>query len=536
MSTKNTKNTTKAPPSANTQALFRALPSVDALLKKLEATHAVDDVFMIGSFDLPRPMLRQLVNDYLDICRAAIAKGSIHSSVELTEQAIITPLTAFIAERGRPHFRRVINATGVVIHTNLGRSLLAEEATRAVIDACSNYSNLEFNLESGERGSRYSHVEQLLCSITGAEAALVVNNNAAAVLLVLDSLCKGREAIVSRGQLVEIGGSFRIPEVMEKSGCTLREVGATNRVRLTDYSAAINENTAALMKVHTSNYRIIGFHSEVTLAELVSLGRERSLPVYEDLGSGSLCDFAAAGVPILAHDEPTVQKVVADGADVVSFSGDKVLGGPQAGIIVGRKEYIERIKKNPLNRALRIDKMTLAALEATLRIYTDPELARKKIPTLQMICSTKEELKGRADTLCKLLAANLTAESQNSQPSNSSADFSGKPSGKSSSKSSAKVSVNGVDGAGLTHLTVAAGSSLVGGGSFPERHLETSLVQVAARDVSAKELRTMLLRTNPPVVGRIEDERFCLDVRTIKEEEFALVSAALMQALSAKQA
>lgn len=471
---------------SDTGRLFRALPSVDLLLKEAE-----------NGLALPRPMLRELVNEFLDEKRAQIKSGAVQDEKLLVAGALLPELNIFVADKGRPHFRRTLNATGVVIHTNLGRSILAEAAAQAAYEACLHYSNLEFNLETGVRGSRYSHVEKLLCSLTGAEAALVVNNNAAAVMLVLDTLCKGREAIVARGQLVEIGGSFRIPEVMEKSGCTLREVGSTNRVRLADYEQAIGGETAALMKVHTSNYRIVGFHESVGLPELSALGRERTLPVIEDLGSGNLCDFAAVGVPILASlsaDEPTVQKTVADGADVVTFSGDKVLGGPQAGIIVGRAGYIARIKKNPLNRALRIDKMTLAALEATLRIYTDPEKAVREIPTLRMICASQAELTSRARRLARRLAKSLN---------------------------------------GRAKVTAKPGSSLVGGGSFPERHLPTMLVFVSSSDCPAQELRQRLLGVSVPMVARLEDDALCIDVRTLADSEFVLVEQALKEALAA---
>lgn len=465
--------------------LFRALPSVDVLLKEAE-----------NGPGLSRAMLRELVNDFLDERRAMIKSGAVGDAAELSAAALVPALNKYIAGKGRPHFRRALNATGVVIHTNLGRSILAEAAADAVREACLYYSNLEFNLDTGARGSRYSHVEKLLCSLTGAEAALVVNNNAAAVLLTLDTMCKGREAVVARGQLVEIGGSFRIPEVMEKSGCILREVGSTNRVRLADYACAVNENTALLMRVHTSNYRIVGFHESVPLPELAALGREKGLPVYEDLGSGNLCNFAEAGVPLLAAlgaDEPTVQKTVADGADVVSFSGDKVLGGPQAGIIVGRAEYIGRIKKNPMNRALRIDKMTLAALEATLRIYTDPEEAMRKIPTLRMIRAPREELLNRARRLARRLSKALA--------------------GKASARSK-------------------DGESLIGGGSFPERYLPTTLVCVSAENCPAQELRRRLLGVSTPLVARLEDDCLCLDVRTLDDKEFPLVEAALREALA----
>ena len=464
--------------------LFRALPSVDFLLKEAENGPAIS-----------RPMLRGLVNEFLDECRAQIKTGAYAGPEELADNALVPALNRYIADKGRPHFRRTINATGVVIHTNLGRSILVEAAADAAREACLHYSNLEFNLETGARGSRYSHVEKLLCSLTGAEAALAVNNNAAAVLLILDTFCKGREVIVARGQLVEIGGSFRIPEVMEKSGCILREVGSTNRVRIADYAAAITENTAALMKVHTSNFRVVGFHESAALADLAALGHEKGLPVIEDLGSGNFCNFAEAGVAALASlsaDEPTVQKSVADGADVVSFSGDKVLGGPQAGIIVGRAEYINKIKKNPLNRALRIDKMTLAALEATLRVYTNPEEAMAKIPTLRMICAPLDELKSRARRLARRLSTALS---------------------------------------GLAEVNVRAGESLVGGGSFPERHLPTTLVYISTAICPAQELRQRLLGTSIPLVARLEDDCLCLDVRTIDDKEFALVERVLKEAL-----
>ncbi len=462
--------------------LFKLLPSVDAALKHLE-----QDATLAG---LPRPLLRELCNEFLDLCREELRAGvrpqglEEHGSGEL----FMTRLTLHVRTRSRPHFRRVINATGVVVHTNLGRSLLCAEAMDAVHEANRWYSNLEFDLATGERGSRYSHVEELLCRVTGAEAGLVVNNNAAAVLLVLETLAKGREVIVSRGQLVEIGGSFRIPEVMAKSGAVLREVGATNRTHLRDYENALNENTAALLKVHTSNFRIIGFTKEVPLQELVALGRAKGLPVIEDLGSGNFSDFRALG---LGH-EPSVQEVVQAGADVVTFSGDKVLGGPQAGIIVGRKELVARIKKNPLNRALRIDKMTLAALEATLRLYLEPETARRKVPTLRMILTPPEELKARSARLLRRVRRELGT---------------------------------------LLDAELRPGASRVGGGAFPERDLPTTLVALKPHAQSPEALRQALLRTDPPLVGRVEQDAFCLDPRTLDDAELPLVVTVLAQAL-----
>ena len=471
-------------PSDKVNALFRHIPAVDHVLAALDAA-ALPEVA-----SAPRPLVKDLVTAFLDLLREEIRAGAITEAAQLELSALAPRLAAFVRQGLRPRFRRVLNATGVVVHTNMGRSLLAPEAVAAVAGAAAHYSNLEFNLATGARGSRYSHVEELLCRLTGAEAALVVNNNAAAVLIVLDTLCKGREVIVSRGQLVEIGGSFRIPEVMAKSGAVLREVGATNRTHLRDYESAIGPDTAAIMKVHTSNYRMTGFVKDVPLCELKTLAGTCGLPVIEDLGSGSLLRFEGDGLP----GEPTAQEAVAQGADVVSFSGDKVLGGPQAGIIVGRREIIERIKKNQLNRALRIDKLTLAALEATLRLYLDPEQARRRVPTLAMMTRPLVSLRAQAARLAGLLRKHL------SDP---------------------------------LEIGVRAGSSRVGGGAFPEADLPTALVCVKPRgaEASVEALRTALLATDPPLVGRVEDGALCLDPRTLDAGEHSLVLSALRQAL-----
>lgn len=454
--------------------LYRHIPSVDHLLNALAEHDA--------AAGMPRTLLRELTNSFLDGLRDGIREGRIASEDELADEARIERLAAFVQREGRPHFRRVINATGVVVHTNLGRSLLADEAIKAVVEADRYYSNLEFDLGSGGRGSRYSHVEDILVRLTGAEAALVVNNNASAVILVLDTLAKGKEVVVSRGQLVEIGGSFRIPDVMARSGAILHEVGATNRTHPKDYENAVNDNTGALMKVHSSNFRIIGFTRETSVEELVEIGRRHDLPVIEDLGSGNLYDFRSIGFAY----EPTVQETVAAGADVTTFSGDKVLGGPQAGIIVGRKIWIDKIKKNPLNRALRIDKMTLAALEATLRLYLDPAAAREKIPTLAMITASPAELKAKARSLRNRLKKNCVH---------------------------------------ILDIELKPGVSRVGGGSFPERDLETTLLELRPKNgMHADALKEALLETDPPLVGRIEDDAFCLDPRTILKEEFGRVA------------
>ncbi|GAB1410288.1 L-seryl-tRNA(Sec) selenium transferase [Desulfovibrionales bacterium] len=462
-------------------SLFRHLPAVDRFLQALEMHETLAAV--------PRAELHVQVNAFLDLCREEIRAGIVTKADDLAWERLLVRARAFVRVAVRPHFRRVINATGVVIHTNLGRSVLADQAVQAVVDGCRHYSNLEMDLATGQRGSRYAHVEALLCRLTGAEAGLVVNNNAAAVLLVLDTLAKEREVVVSRGQLVEIGGSFRIPEVMKKSGAVLREVGATNRTHVHDYAQAITERTALLMKVHTSNYRIIGFHKEVPASELVALGQEHNLPVFEDLGSGNLFDFS----PYHFMPEPTVQQVVQAGVQVVSFSGDKLLGGPQAGIIVGQKKYIDQIKKNQLSRALRIDKMTLAALEATLRLYVDPETARKSVPTVRMITASVQDMQHKARALRRKLRTVLGE---------------------------------------LADITCVSGQSRVGGGSFPEQDVPTVLVRVCPRAMRVEALRDGLLHTELPVVGRVEDGAFCCDPRTLEPGEYGLIAAAMFSVLT----
>ena len=459
-------------------SLFRSLPSVDACLRWLEEALP----------SAPHSVLLESCRLVLDQLREEIRAGRLTDETELRPEAVRPRLLDAARRKDRPRFCRVINAAGVVVHTNLGRSVLAKEAQEAVRVAASGYSNLEFNLETGERGSRVSLVEDLLRSLTGAEAALVVNNNAAAVLLMLDTLCKGGEVILSRGQLVEIGGSFRIPDVMERSGATLREVGTTNRTHLADYERALSENTRAVLWVHPSNYRVIGFHSSVPPRELANFAHDHGLPMLEDLGSGSLMDFSPWGL----HDEPTVPDVLRQGTDVVTFSGDKVLGGPQAGIIVGRKDLVDRMKKNQLLRALRCDKLTLAALEATLRLYRDPEKARQAVPTVRRMSMNPETLRERAETLRDLLNREL---------------------------------------AGLATCALKDDVSRVGGGSFPEQGMPTTLVCVRPERGSATQLKKRLLETDPPLVGRLDDPYFQLDPRTMEEEDFPDAVRVLKDAL-----
>lgn len=454
--------------------LFRMLPSVDIALSNLD--------------DLPyaHSLLYDAITDFLTKKRESIKNGLCQEE-ELLPKQLIADMRTYVLTHAAPRVQAVINATGVVIHTNLGRSTLANEAIEAILLVADSYCNLEFDIETGERGSRHSLVEQDICRLTGAESALVVNNNAAAVLLMLNSLCENGETIVSRGQLVEIGGSFRIPDVMKKSGTHLCEVGTTNRCHAEDYINAIHENTQAILKVHTSNYRIIGFHSEVETKDLAKIAHDHNIPLLEDLGSGTFIDFSLYGLP----GEPTVKDLLGAGVDVVTFSGDKVLGGPQAGIIAGKKYYIDLIKNNQLIRALRCDKLTLAALEATLRLYYNPEEALRKIPTLWRMTMPIEELLSMATQLSKRLKRALNKENVR------------------------------------THLL--KGNSRVGGGSFPEKDLPTYLVGIDPVNdyMSLQDLRLRLLQSTPPIVGRIEQNMFMLDVRTLDTEEFFLIEEIL---------
>ncbi len=464
------------------QALLRSIPKVDECLDLL-----TDDDH--SSSTIPRSLILQAIREVLDETRKKILTGG-HGiqSGDLAPDTLVRTMRQRIATLQRPQFRRVINGTGVIIHTNLGRSLLPEQTMQTLIDAGCRYSNLEYNLQTGTRGSRYSLVEKLLCRLTGAEAALVVNNNAAAVLIVLETLAKGREVIVSRGQLVEIGGSFRIPDVMERSGARLREVGATNRTHLHDYEDGINEETALLMKVHNSNYRIIGFTKEVSMEELVSLGHRYGLPVVEDLGSGCFVDLSRFGL----MKEPTVQEVVKAGVDVVTFSGDKLLGGPQAGIILGRREIVEQIKKNPLNRALRIDKFTLSGLESVLRFYQDEEEAVRTIPTLAMIALTPERIHSKAQSLARQLRKDLSD---------------------------------------ICRIRVEKTVSRVGGGAMPEQNLPSHAVGVKPYGCTVNQLERKLRDLDTPIIGRIEDESLLLDMRTVSEDEITLIADSLARIL-----
>jgi len=437
---------------------LRKLPSVDRLLQE-GAVQALAEEY---GHDLTVEAIRQA----LDLARQTIMAGQDRPSTD----ELVEMTRANLEARLRPTLRPVINATGVIIHTNLGRAPLSAEARAAMELAARGYTNLEYDLEAGRRGSRYVHAEDLLCRLTGAEAALVVNNNAGAVLLTLTTLAWGKEVIVSRGHLVEIGGGFRMPAVMRQSGARLVEVGTTNRTYIQDYEEAITEETALLMSVHRSNFRLTGFVHEPTLGELVELGEEKGLMVVDDLGSGALLDTSVYG---LAH-EPTLQESVAQGVALVSASGDKLLGGTQAGLIVGRGDLIARLKRHPLTRALRVDKTTIAGLQATLLHYLKGE-AEEKVPIWRMIAMPIEAIEQRAMAwVQKLTEAGVAAR-------------------------------------------VVDGRSTVGGGSLPGETLPTRLVAVQAD--SPDELARRLRAGDPPVIGRIEDDHFLLDPRTVLAEE-----------------
>jgi L-seryl-tRNA(Ser) seleniumtransferase len=460
------------------QALYRQIPAVDQVLmspglSELEKVH-------------PRRLILESIHQVLDGIRLKIGKGEEFDADQLSLDAVSEQVTERLVMLARPSLRAVINATGVVVHTNLGRSILAERVLRRFRPIAGGYSNLEYDIDRGKRGSRYTHVEGILKELTGAEAAMVVNNNAAAVLISLETLAKGREVVVSRGQLVEIGGSFRIPDVMRKSGAIMVEVGTTNKTHPKDYEEVMGPETALLLKVHKSNFQIVGFSEEVPVSELVKLGSRHGVPVMEDLGSGCLMDFSQYGL----MKEPTVQEVLAQGADLVTFSGDKLLGGPQAGIILGRKDLVEDIRRNQLNRALRIDKLTLLALEETLRLYRDDRLAQKEIPTLRMIGQPYRSLVRKAERLLKLI---------------------------------------GRIKRGNFSVETADGNSKVGGGALPLLEMPSRLVALAPGRLASSFMEAWLRAYDPPIIGRQESDRVLLDVRTIQEKELKTVAQAIKE-------
>jgi L-seryl-tRNA(Ser) seleniumtransferase len=445
--------------------ILREIPSVDRLLKHPRCQT------LLTRYN--REYVTQKCRVALDQLRAALRQGK---GTATADDAVISEVETRIAAESRPGHVRVINATGTILHTNLGRALLAPEAIEAMSAVARYPVNLEFDLELGKRGRREETLQSLIVELTGAEAATVVNNNAAAVLLGLNTLAQNKEVIVSRGELIEIGGAFRIPEIMAKSGAILKEVGSTNRTHPADYENAITGNTALLLKVHTSNYKVIGFTAEVSLEELVAIGKRHKLPVMEDLGSGALLDLSRYGLP----KEPLVAERITAGADIVTFSGDKILGGPQAGLLAGKKDIIRRINQNHLQRALRCGKVTLAALEATLRLYRQSPDIAQAIPTLRTFTRSPAEIRATGEKAAIQLQSALGKEFR---------------------------------------IDLEESTSQIGSGALPTEELPTFVLAITHDNLNPTVIATTFRGANPPIIGRIKDDRFLLDLRTIFDPE-----------------
>lgn len=459
--------------------LYRSIPKVDVLL--------ADEKVQMLIETYSRETVMESIHLEMNRLRAYIAKCEDEEEAKRQIEALTEKIERTVSAMHTPNMRMVMNGTGTILHTNLGRAPISPEHMKRVAAIATGYSNLEYNLEAGRRGERYSHFEELLCKITGAEAAMAVNNNAASVMLILSSLAKGGEVIVSRGELVEIGGKFRIPDVMEQSGASLVEVGTTNKTHYDDYEDAITEETKALLKVHTSNYRIVGFTETVTIDELIPIAQEHDIPIIEDLGSGVLIDLSKYGLTY----EPTVQDSIRKGADVVCFSGDKLLGGPQAGIIIGKKKYIDQMKKNQLTRALRIDKFTAAALELVLQEYLSEEKAIQNLPVLRMITESKADVEKRARSLKRIL--------QNA------------------------------------HLAATIGmepcESQIGGGSLPLERIPSMAVTIKPENISVPKLEEEMRHLSMPIIPRTANDTIYLDVRTIESCYFKKIAEMLGELL-----
>ena len=468
-------------PGARGKPALRSLPSVGSLLESPE----------LSSYrgTAPHAVLATAAREAIAAARSALGGRGTKSASSPTREAILRDATRRVERALEPAPRPVINATGVVLHTNLGRAVLAEEAVKAVAETARRYTDLELDLEKGSRGSRTAHVEPILCELLGAEAALVVNNNAAAMLLALNTFSLGKEAIVSRGQLVEIGGSFRIPEILQQAGAVLREVGTTNKTRLRDYERAVGPRTGLLLRVHPSNFAMVGFTEEVTREALVALARKKRLPLLEDVGSGALLDFTRWGLPA----EPIAREALAEGVSVVCMSGDKLLGGPQAGILAGKRALIRALRSNPMARALRVDKLTLAALVATLRLYRDPDALPGAVPTLRMLAEPADEVRGRAEEILRLLRADQASQGR---------------------------------------VEVVACTTEVGGGAMPLARVPSVALALLPARGKLEDL-SHSLRTGPdPVIGRIESGRLLLDLRTVSRDELSRLAAAIVRALA----
>lgn len=446
--------------------IFRNLPSVNQLLESPQLKQMVETV----NHSVVVDRVRTFLDDLRTQATNAAEEVPIPSPSEIADK-----IADWIKSEEKPYLRPVINATGIILHTGLGRAPLAAEAITAVNEISSGYASVEVDVKTGERGQRIKAVEKLLCELTGAEAALIVNNNAAATMIALSALAAGTEVIVSRGQLIEIGGSYRLPDVMECSGATLKEVGTTNKTHLYDYENAIGEETGALLKVHPSNFEVVGFTKTVSTKELVDLAAKHDIPVIDDVGSGALIDYAQFGL----MDEPVVEQSIKDGADIVLFSGDKLIGGPQCGIVIGKKKYVDMILKNPLMRAMRVDKMTLAALAATLKLYRDPEKAQQQVPILRMLSMPGENLK---------LRANKLAEQISYLPMIGSCD-------------------------------VVEDQSMLGGGSLPTQKIATWCLAIESANGSVTKLAENLRKSTPAVIGRVQKDRLFLDMRTVQPSQ-----------------
>lgn len=463
----------------NKNILFRNIPKVDVLLEKPEIIQLIENYH--------RDVVVDAIREEIEKLRYFIKKNDDISLIEEKIESLVESIILNVKKVYSYNLKKVINGTGTILHTNLGRAIISKKHANYLSEVVTSYSNLEYNLEEGKRGERYSHFEKLICKITGAESAMAVNNNAAAVMLVLSSMAKDKEVIVSRGELVEVGGKFRIPDVMKSSNAHLVEIGTTNKTHLEDYEDSISENTGAFLKVHTSNFKILGFTESVSIDELCKLGKEKNIPVIEDIGSGVFIDLSKYGLEY----EPTVQDSIKAGVDIVSFSGDKLLGGPQAGIIVGKKKYIDKMKKNPLTRAFRIDKFTATILEMIFHEYLNEEDAIKNIPVLSLITKDIKEIEESANKLYEKL---------------------------SPIKDVASVQIEDT-------------LSQIGGGSLPAERIKSKAITIMPKNISTAALEEKLRLGENPVVGRISEDKLILDMRTILEDEIDILSEKIIDIL-----
>lgn len=463
----------------NKNMLYRSIPKVDVLLENQDIVTLIENHH--------RDVVVDVIREEIDKLRNFIKENDDINLIEEKINNLIENIKISTEKVYSYNIKKVINVTGTILHTNLGRAIISKKHADYLSEVVTSYSNLEYNLEEGKRGERYSHFEKLICKITGAEAAMAVNNNAAAVMLVLSSMAAEKEVIVSRGELVEVGGKFRIPDVMKSSNAHLVEIGTTNKTHLEDYEDAISENTGAFLKVHTSNFKILGFTESVSIEELCKLGREKDIPVIEDIGSGVLIDLSEYGLEY----EPTVQDSIKAGVDVVSFSGDKLLGGPQAGIIVGKKKYIDKMKKNPLTRAFRIDKFTATILEMIFHEYLNEEDAIKNIPVLSLITKDLKEIEKNANALFNKIE-NLE---------------------------------------NVADINVEDTFSQIGGGSLPAERIKSKSVTIMPKNISTQSLEAKLRAGKNPVVGRISEEKLILDMRTVLEDEIDILAQKLIDIL-----